>query len=90
MKWSTVNSSHVRRLKTWTHGEGNIRLSEDDGPPSHVFVGNDDDDEDADDEPLSTRAERLRNESRSREDLTIPPTPPPKQFGIFDDGRPLV
>ena len=80
----------VRRLKTWTHREGNIRLSEDDGPPSHVFVGNDDDDEDADDEPLSTRAERLRNESHSREDLTKPPTPLPKQFGIFDDGLPLV
>lgn len=47
-----------RRLKTWTGNEGRIRLSEDDGPPAHSFVG--DDDDDIDDEPLALRAERLR------------------------------
>jgi hypothetical protein len=29
------------RLKTWTRQEGTVRLSEDDGPPSHSFLGDD-------------------------------------------------
>jgi hypothetical protein len=29
------------RLKTWTRQEGAVRLSEDDGPPSHLFLGDD-------------------------------------------------
>jgi hypothetical protein len=31
------------RLKTWTRQEGAVRLSEDDGPPAHTFLGEDDD-----------------------------------------------
>ena len=34
------------RLKTWTRQEGAVRLSEDDGPPAHSFLGEDDDEED--------------------------------------------
>ena len=34
------------RLKTWTRQEGAVRLSEDDGPPAHSFLGADDDEED--------------------------------------------
>ncbi|KAI0252282.1 hypothetical protein BJV78DRAFT_1281840 [Lactifluus subvellereus] len=29
------------QLKTWTRQEGAVRLSEDDGPPSHSFLGDD-------------------------------------------------
>ncbi|KAJ8474134.1 hypothetical protein ONZ45_g16055 [Pleurotus djamor] len=36
----------ARSLKTWSRSEGNIRLSEDDGPSSQEFL-DDDDDEDA-------------------------------------------
>ncbi|KAL0952628.1 hypothetical protein HGRIS_006876 [Hohenbuehelia grisea] len=34
-------------LKTWSQTEGNIRLSEDDGPSSTEFLDDGDDDEDA-------------------------------------------
>jgi hypothetical protein len=34
-----------RRLQTWRGGEGDIRLSTDDGPASSSFITNDDDDE---------------------------------------------
>ena len=88
-----ANANDFERLKTWTGREGNIRLSEDDGPPSHTFVENDDDD-DAEDEPLSSRAERLRGVGRSQEELLKPPTPPPKQLAGVDgdgaEGRTLV
>jgi hypothetical protein len=33
--------SYHDRLKTWTRQEGTVRLSEDDGPPSHSFLGDD-------------------------------------------------
>jgi hypothetical protein len=35
-----------RRLQTWRGGEGDIRLSTDDGPASSSFITNDDDDDD--------------------------------------------
>ncbi|KAF4588745.1 hypothetical protein EYR40_010299 [Pleurotus pulmonarius] len=35
----------IRSLKTWSNPEGNIRLSEDDGPSSREFLDNDDDDD---------------------------------------------
>lgn len=54
-------------MKTWTRSEGNIRLSEDDGPPSTEFLDDDDDDDDdglewdnGDDEPLSDRTQKPR------------------------------
>jgi len=33
----------AHQLKTWTRQEGAVRLSEDDGPPAHTFLGEDDD-----------------------------------------------
>ena len=33
--------SVVFRLKTWTRQEGAVRLSEDDGPPAHTFLEDD-------------------------------------------------
>ena len=48
-------------MSTWTKSEGNIRLSEDDGPPARSFVEDEDDDDVDDDEPLATRRESLRN-----------------------------
>jgi len=39
--------SVVPRLKTWTRQEGAVRLSEDDGPPAHSFL---EDDEELEDE----------------------------------------
>ena len=53
------------RLKTWsgsTAPNGYIRLSEDDGPPANSFL-EDSDDDGLDDEPLATRAQRLRESS---------------------------
>ena len=38
--------SVVFRLKTWTRQEGAVRLSEDDGPPAHSFLGDDEELED--------------------------------------------
>jgi hypothetical protein len=35
----------VPRLKTWTRQEGALRLSEDDGPPAHSFLGDDEEQE---------------------------------------------
>ncbi|KAF9497363.1 hypothetical protein BDN71DRAFT_1494712 [Pleurotus eryngii] len=37
--------SQTLHLKTWSNSEGNIRLSEDDGPSSREFLDNDDDDD---------------------------------------------
>ncbi|KAI0285591.1 hypothetical protein BC826DRAFT_1051712 [Russula brevipes] len=31
----------AHQLKTWTRQEGAVRLSEDDGPPAHSFLGDD-------------------------------------------------
>jgi len=36
------------QLKTFSEPEGRIRLSEDDGPPTHTFIEDDEDDEDDD------------------------------------------
>jgi hypothetical protein len=36
------------RLKTFSEPEGRIRLSEDDGPPTHTFIEDDDEDDDED------------------------------------------
>ncbi|KLO18651.1 hypothetical protein SCHPADRAFT_899446 [Schizopora paradoxa] len=64
----------AHQLKTWVNGEGRVRLSEDDGPPSHSFIGGgeSDDEEDADDEPLAARAERLRGDSSRESSLSSP------------------
>jgi hypothetical protein len=48
------------RMKTFTRRGGNIRLSEDDGPPSRDFIEDlDTEDEDDDDVPLALRVERV-------------------------------
>ncbi|PAV15860.1 hypothetical protein PNOK_0871800 [Pyrrhoderma noxium] len=64
--WRRANSLRTvvsHQLKTWTRAEGQIRLSEDDGPPAHTFVEDSDNEDDADDgEPLAMRVERLRQE----------------------------
>ena len=64
-KWlySNVLLNFTHRLKTWREPEGRIRLSQDDGPPAHEFIGDDYDEDnenldDDDDEPLT---ERVRN-----------------------------
>lgn len=44
------------RLKTWTRQEGAVRLSEDDGPPAHTFLGEDDDDDELEDEDSESGA----------------------------------
>ena len=44
------------RLKTWTRQEGAVRLSEDDGPPAHTFLGEDDDDDGLEDEDSESGA----------------------------------
>ncbi|KAI5120246.1 hypothetical protein M0805_007550 [Coniferiporia weirii] len=75
--WRRANSLRsvvAHQLKTWTHGGGRIRLSEDDGPPARSFV-EDDEDEDEDSELLAVRIERLRN---SCAETTASPVPPPK------------
>jgi hypothetical protein len=38
--------SVVPRLKMWTRQEGAVRLSEDDGPPAHSFLGDDEEPDD--------------------------------------------
>ena len=71
---------HLTRLQTWTHREGNIRLSTDDGPPSHEFLDGDDDEEGealADDEPLSLRAQRLKSQ--------LPHTRAPHEHQVSQD-----
>ncbi|THG95949.1 hypothetical protein EW145_g7875 [Phellinidium pouzarii] len=77
--WHRANSLRsvvAHQLKTWTRGEGHIRLSEDDGPPSHSFVEDDEDEDVDDEEPLAARMERLRSASES----TTPPVLPPKDL----------
>lgn len=85
----TVSSSHLFfsfvflfRLKTWTRQEGAVRLSEDDGPPAHLFL---EDDEEQDEEiggdegPPPVELQRVaisRDEVTDHE--TVPPVPPPK------------
>ncbi|KJA24912.1 hypothetical protein HYPSUDRAFT_38294 [Hypholoma sublateritium FD-334 SS-4] len=51
------------RLKTFRQSEGQIRLSQDDGPPANEFLADDYDDDnehlhDSDDEPLSEHIRR--------------------------------
>lgn len=56
------------RLQTWSRGEGNIRLSVDDGPPAREFLDDDYDEDNelvADDEPLALRADRLKAQRNS-------------------------
>jgi len=74
--WRRANNLRTvvaHQLKTWSRGEGRIRLSEDDGPPARSFVEDDEEDEAADDEPLSSRAERLKSSS-GQAPLKSPPS----------------
>ncbi|KAF8889121.1 hypothetical protein BD779DRAFT_1522085, partial [Infundibulicybe gibba] len=50
----SLKSAVSHQLKTWTHTEGRIRLSEDDGPPAREFIEDDDDDDGSRDEQLGT------------------------------------
>ncbi|ETW79993.1 hypothetical protein HETIRDRAFT_243886, partial [Heterobasidion irregulare TC 32-1] len=46
--WRRADSLRVvvsHQLKTWRRREGNIRLSEDDGPPAHTFLEDEYDDD---------------------------------------------
>ena len=52
------------RLKTFTRSEGQIRLSEDDGPPANEFLTDDYDEDnehlnDSDNEPLSEHIRKV-------------------------------
>jgi hypothetical protein len=80
------------RLKTWTRQEGAVRLSEDDGPPAHLFL----EDEELEDEvgdvgdigDIGENASHLpspvelQSVGITRVDVTghedVPPAPPPK------------
>lgn len=69
-------SSNVHRLKTWKQPEGQIRLSSDEGPPSHEFLEDDYDEDnedldmedDEDDEPLTERGTKATAGSQDRSD----------------------
>ncbi|KAF8266016.1 hypothetical protein EI94DRAFT_1587063 [Lactarius quietus] len=42
----TLRTVVAHQLKTWTGQEGAVRLSEDDGPPAHSFLREDDEEDD--------------------------------------------
>ncbi|TCD67737.1 hypothetical protein EIP91_011979 [Steccherinum ochraceum] len=87
---SSLRSVVGLQLKTWSGGEGRIRLSMDDGPSAREFLEDDYDDDNAglpDDEPLSLRAQELQSfplpssTDRLPEPPALdedPPSPPPK------------
>ena len=80
------------RLKTWTRQEGAVRLSEDDGPPAHLFLGDGEGQEDEvdDDDDIGVIGENashfpppveLQSVGITRVGVThedVPPAPPPK------------
>ena len=51
MRWHLTLAD---RLKTFSEPEGRIRLSEDDGPPTHTFIEDDEEDDDDDDLVLNS------------------------------------
>lgn len=86
--------SVVHRLKTWTRQEGAVRLSEDDGPPAHSFLGDDEEQEGEvgyyseggggnrrESTPLVPTV-KLQRPARTLAEVTsledVPPAPPPK------------
>ncbi|KAI0062973.1 hypothetical protein BV25DRAFT_1915710 [Artomyces pyxidatus] len=73
----------AHQLKTWGRREGDIRLSEDDGPPAHSFLEDefDDDNDGLEDAPLALRAELLGLGSTSPSDRNSesPSKPPPSK-----------
>ncbi|THH12427.1 hypothetical protein EW146_g7708 [Bondarzewia mesenterica] len=79
--WRRADALRVvvsHQLKTWSRREGNIRLSEDDGPPANSFLEDeyDDDNDRLDDEHL-----RLTRTDLPALPLNLdesPPLPPPK------------
>jgi hypothetical protein len=77
------------RLKTWTRQEGAVRLSEDDGPPSHLFLGDDYDVPEEGEERYNDGAANIgRGDTSSVPPIALQrvgtmgedeiPTPPPK------------
>jgi hypothetical protein len=89
----TLRTVVSHQLKTWTRQEGAVRLSEDDGPPAHLFLGDDEEQEDdigGDDDIGSIRGNasrgppsvELQTVSITRDEVTgdeaVPPLPPPK------------
>ncbi|KAF9221733.1 hypothetical protein BS17DRAFT_784579 [Gyrodon lividus] len=56
------------QLKTWTTQEGQIRLSEDDGPPATEFLADDDVPGRIDQDDLSTQAKSTRRTSYDQVD----------------------
>ncbi|KAF8512822.1 hypothetical protein JB92DRAFT_2926510 [Gautieria morchelliformis] len=63
---SSLKSVVQHRLRTFTSQEGAIRLPAEDGPPAEIF--NEDEDLDADDQPLHVRQEILKSQSRASSD----------------------
>lgn len=47
LSFSSLKMPSFSRLKTITRSEGQIRLSQDDGPPAHEFLEDDESTEDA-------------------------------------------
>jgi len=86
---SSLRSVVGLQLKSWTGGEGRIRLSMDDGPSAREFLEDDYDDDNEglpDNEPLAARAQELQTIVPSAHSLPKlpahddeePPSPPPK------------
>ena len=80
-----MTNRRSRRLKTWRRREGNIRLSEDDGPPAHTFL---EDEYDDDNDGINIGGEDLRLDINATElpelpsHFNEPPSrPPPKDAG---------
>jgi len=59
-----VRTVVVHQLKTWTRQEGAVRLSEDDGPPAHSFLGDDEELEDEFGDDYEDNDNGSRRESR--------------------------
>ncbi|KAI0277177.1 hypothetical protein BGY98DRAFT_649058 [Russula aff. rugulosa BPL654] len=92
----TLRTVVAHQLKTWTRQEGAVRLSEDDGPPAHLFLGDDDEeqeDEIGDNDGIGDIGENvshlpppveLQSVGITRVDVTgyedVPPAPPPKDL----------
>ncbi|KAN0120617.1 hypothetical protein V8E52_004444 [Russula decolorans] len=89
----TLRTVVAHQLKTWTRQEGAVRLSEDDGPPAHLFLEDDEDEEDevGDVDDIGDIGENashfpspveLQSVGITRVDVTghedVPPAPPPK------------
>ncbi|KAH9957525.1 hypothetical protein BC827DRAFT_654897 [Russula dissimulans] len=81
----------AHQLKTWTRQEGAVRLSEDDGPPAHSFLGDDEDQEEVfedNDDELYNLGGRENSRHVPPVELIritridgvedVPPAPPPK------------